>query len=291
MSRFVESTITFPYRRSLGPLLTTFMTALTQKRILGIRSGERVLVPPMEWDPATGADLGLDLIEVGPVGTVESWTWVPKPSAQHPLKHPFAFAFIRLDGATTPLLHAVDAGSPERGVGVGAHALDPAKDEVRLGRAPQHERRAHVEDEGAGGVEAGALAEVLPRAEGGTAEPRIEALGAGHGDALLGHAVQLHRLAFLGRIPHGDEVGEDPDHRLAREMVPAHDAEHGSKPERLGSHQVIELVGSEVDEWREEDDVRPQVATAADIAAPPAQRVCRCRSTFSTIQQVRVTRS
>ncbi len=114
MTRFVDSTITFPYRRSLGPLLTTFMTALTQKRILGSRSGDRVLVPPMEWDPQTGADLGLDLIEVGPVGTVESWTWVPVPSEQHPLKKPFAFAFIRLDGATTPLLHAVDAGSPDR---------------------------------------------------------------------------------------------------------------------------------------------------------------------------------
>lgn len=114
MTRFVESTITFPYRRSLGPLLSTFMTALTQKRILGIRAGDRVLVPPMEWDPQTGADLGLDLIEVGPVGTVESWTWVPNPSAQHPLQKPFAFAFIRLDGASTPLLHAVDAGSPDR---------------------------------------------------------------------------------------------------------------------------------------------------------------------------------
>ena len=93
MTRFVESTITFPYRRSLGPLLTTFMTALTEKRILGSRTGDRVLVPPMEWDPQTGADLGLDLIEVGPVGTVESWTWVPSPSAQHPLQKPFAFAF------------------------------------------------------------------------------------------------------------------------------------------------------------------------------------------------------
>ena len=54
-----------------------------------------------------------DFVEVGPAGTVESWTWVPEPSEQHPLDHPFAFAFIRLDGATTPLLHAVDAGSPD----------------------------------------------------------------------------------------------------------------------------------------------------------------------------------
>lgn len=114
MTRFVESTITFPYRRSLGRMLAGFMGALTEKRILGVRDGQRVLVPPMEWDPATGDPLPLDLVEVGPVGTVQSFTWVPKPSVQHPLDRPFAFAFIVLDGATTPLLHAVDAGSPSK---------------------------------------------------------------------------------------------------------------------------------------------------------------------------------
>jgi uncharacterized OB-fold protein len=111
LARLVESTITFPYKRSLGPVIGTFMTALTDKRILGIRSGSRVIVPPMEWDPATGAELTADFVEVGPAGVVESWTWVPQPSVQHPLAHPFAFAFVRLDGASTPLLHAVDAGS------------------------------------------------------------------------------------------------------------------------------------------------------------------------------------
>ncbi|CAN5575651.1 OB-fold nucleic acid binding domain-containing protein [soil metagenome] len=113
MARFVESTITFPYKRSLGPVVGTFMSALTEKRILGIRSGDAVLVPPMEWDPATGAELAHDFVEVGPDGTVESWNWVPTPSEQHPLDHAFAFAFIKLDGATTPLLHAVDAGSAD----------------------------------------------------------------------------------------------------------------------------------------------------------------------------------
>ncbi len=112
MTRFVESTITFPYKRSLGPVTGAFMTALAEKRILGIRNGAAVLVPPMEWDPASGAELAADLVEVGPAGTVESWTWVPVPTEQHPLEKPFAFAFIRLDGASCPLLHAVDAGSP-----------------------------------------------------------------------------------------------------------------------------------------------------------------------------------
>jgi len=114
VTRFVESKITFPYRRSLGRMLAAFMGALTEKRILGARYGQQVFVPPMEWDPATGDPIPLDLVEVGPVGTVESWTWVPQPSVQHPLDKPFAFAFIKLDGATTPLLHAVDAGSPSK---------------------------------------------------------------------------------------------------------------------------------------------------------------------------------
>ncbi len=112
MVRFEESSITFPYKRSLGPVIGAFMTALTEKRILGIRNGDGVLVPPMEWDPATGTELPRELVEVGPAGTVQSWTWVTDPTEQHPLDWPFAFAFIRLDGASTPLLHAVDAGSP-----------------------------------------------------------------------------------------------------------------------------------------------------------------------------------
>lgn len=92
--------------------MSAFMTALTERRILGVRNGNAVIVPPMEWDPATGAELAADLVEVGPAGTVEAWTWVPSPSVQHPLDRPFAFAFIRLDGASNPLLHAVDAGTP-----------------------------------------------------------------------------------------------------------------------------------------------------------------------------------
>ena len=90
------------------------MNTLTDQRILGIRSGDQVIVPPLEWDPQTGAELDNNaLVEVGPAGTVETWTWVPNPSEQHPLDHPFAFAYIRLDGTSTPLLHTVDSGSPD----------------------------------------------------------------------------------------------------------------------------------------------------------------------------------
>ena len=111
MDRTVTSTLEFPYRRSLGPVIGAFMTALADHRILGIRrrSGD-VLVPPLEHDPETGDDLGTELVEVGPGGEVTSWAWVARPTARHPLDHPFAFALIRLDGAATAMVHAVDAG-------------------------------------------------------------------------------------------------------------------------------------------------------------------------------------
>ena len=52
-----------------------------------------------------------ELTEVGPEGTVLSWSWMPEPLEGQPLAEPFAWALIRLDGADTALLHAVDAGS------------------------------------------------------------------------------------------------------------------------------------------------------------------------------------
>ncbi|HVJ99155.1 MAG TPA: OB-fold domain-containing protein [Acidimicrobiia bacterium] len=108
MSTTSTSTITFPYKRSLGPVLGAFMTALTEQRVIGIRDGDRVMCPPLEWSPTTGAELAHDFVDVGPAGTVESWGWVTQPTEQHPLDHPFAFASIRLDGADTALVHAVD---------------------------------------------------------------------------------------------------------------------------------------------------------------------------------------
>jgi uncharacterized OB-fold protein len=69
-----------------------------------------VHAPPFEYDPVTAEPPG-DLLPVGPEGTVLSWSWMPEPLADQPLTVPFAWALIRLDGADTALLHAVDAGS------------------------------------------------------------------------------------------------------------------------------------------------------------------------------------
>jgi uncharacterized OB-fold protein len=42
---------------------------------------------------------------------VTTWSWAARPADGQPLARPFAWALIRLDGADTALLHAVDAGS------------------------------------------------------------------------------------------------------------------------------------------------------------------------------------
>ena len=63
------------------------------------------------------------LVEVGPGGVVETWAWVGEPTRKHPLDHPFAFALIKLDGADTALLHAVDAGDVPTTMATG-HARD-----------------------------------------------------------------------------------------------------------------------------------------------------------------------
>jgi uncharacterized OB-fold protein len=100
----------YPYTRTVGPIMGKFLTELRDGRILGIRTRDgRVMVPPAEYDPATGEDLS-ELTPVADRGVVTTWAWVYTPRAKHPLDHPFGWALIRLDGADTALLHAVDAG-------------------------------------------------------------------------------------------------------------------------------------------------------------------------------------
>jgi uncharacterized OB-fold protein len=105
--------IGFDYTRSLGPTLSQFMAALADQRILGARDADgRVHAPPFEYDPVTSAPPA-ELVPVGTEGTVTTWSWAPQPLEGQPLVHPFAWALIRLDGADTAMLHAVDAGSAE----------------------------------------------------------------------------------------------------------------------------------------------------------------------------------
>jgi uncharacterized OB-fold protein len=132
---FAGHTLEFPggYTRSTGPVIGQFLTELRDGRIVGVAAPDgRVLVPPFEYDPAglptavsAGSAAGpaaaagpggppgageYRFVPVGPAGTVTAWAWVTQPRKAHPLRQPFGWALIRMDGADTAFLHAVDTG-------------------------------------------------------------------------------------------------------------------------------------------------------------------------------------
>ncbi|MFE0677542.1 Zn-ribbon domain-containing OB-fold protein [Streptomyces sp. NPDC058867] len=104
--------VEFPFTRSLGPVQSAFLTGLRERVVLGVRTGDgRTLVPPVEYDPVTAEEL-TELVEVAPTGTVTTWAWNHAPRRDQPLATPFAWVLVRLDGADTALLHALDAPGP-----------------------------------------------------------------------------------------------------------------------------------------------------------------------------------
>ncbi|MFF6776878.1 Zn-ribbon domain-containing OB-fold protein [Streptomyces sp. NPDC012637] len=105
--------VEFPFTRSLGPVQSAFLTGLRERVLLGVRTeAGRVLVPPVEYDPETAAELR-ELVELAPTGTVTTWAWNPEPRHGQPLGTPFAWVLVRPDGADTALLHALDVPGPE----------------------------------------------------------------------------------------------------------------------------------------------------------------------------------
>jgi uncharacterized protein len=106
-------TVAFDYTRSTGPVIGRFLTGLRDGAVIGGRTSEgTVVVPPPEFDPVTHEALD-DFVEVAPVGTVTSWTWVPEPVKDQPFDRPFAFVLVQLDGADVPMLHALDVSSSD----------------------------------------------------------------------------------------------------------------------------------------------------------------------------------
>jgi uncharacterized OB-fold protein len=94
-------------------VIGAFLGGLRDRRIVGVRTADdRVLVPPLEYDPESGDATG-DIVEVGQTGIVEQAAWIAEPLRHHPLDHPFAWALVKLDGADTTLLHAVDVSTAD----------------------------------------------------------------------------------------------------------------------------------------------------------------------------------
>ena len=127
--------VEYPFKRTTGPVVGAFLTGLREGIVLGIKGSDgRVIVPPTEYDPVTSDGL-TELVEVGAEGVVQTWAWISEPRPGQPLDRPFAWALVKLDGADTGLLHAVDAGE-ESAVSTG----------MRVRIRWREEREGHIHD-------------------------------------------------------------------------------------------------------------------------------------------------
>jgi uncharacterized OB-fold protein len=127
--------IEYPFKRTTGPIIGAFLTGLREQVLVGSKAEDgRVIVPPAEFDPVSGNDL-TELVEVGPEGVITTWAWVTEPHAKHPLDDPFAWILVKLDGADTPMLGALQAAS-----------MDAVATGARVRPVWAEEREGHIDD-------------------------------------------------------------------------------------------------------------------------------------------------
>ena len=69
----------YPFSRTTGPVIGRFLAGLRERIVLGARRRDgSVICPPLEYDPVTAEPIS-ELVEVGPGGVVETWTWTGSP--------------------------------------------------------------------------------------------------------------------------------------------------------------------------------------------------------------------
>lgn len=107
MITVIRTPIRLEYNIQAGADLTKFLTALTEKRIVGRRSPTgKVYVPPKGCCPVTGLPM-LEEVELSDVGTVVTFCIINIPFEGQVLTPPYAVGTILLDGSDLPLFHII----------------------------------------------------------------------------------------------------------------------------------------------------------------------------------------
>lgn len=95
-----------------GKMGSRFYTTLRdEQKILGVRCEKcnKVYWPPRTTCGRCFSQLSEDnLVEIGPTGTLETYTMVTYTEPVHPRKAPFIYGIIKLDGADTGMAHFID---------------------------------------------------------------------------------------------------------------------------------------------------------------------------------------
>ena len=105
--RSVRTPAQLDYEFTAGDATTRFLTASTEKRIVGQQAeGGRVYVPPRGADPELGQPTPID-VEVAQVGTVTSFCVVNLQFYGSVMEIPYVSALILLDGADLSIMHLI----------------------------------------------------------------------------------------------------------------------------------------------------------------------------------------
>lgn len=96
------------YLVQAGDVTGRFLEAIHDHRLVGLRcpACRKVYIPPRSICP-TCAEPCTETVEVGPRGTVTTFSIVRFPFEGQRLPPPYACAHVLLDGADVPLLHIV----------------------------------------------------------------------------------------------------------------------------------------------------------------------------------------
>ena len=104
-----QGVIRVPYTWAAGVVASKFYAGLRNKRIYGVRcpTCRIVLVPPKKTCHRCFGELS-EWVEVGHEGILQTFTVVHYHEPElHPLKAPFAYGIIKLDGADTGMTHII----------------------------------------------------------------------------------------------------------------------------------------------------------------------------------------
>ncbi len=127
----LKGQIAVPYTWWVGETGSRFLASLRDEgKILGNRCDQcnTVYVPPRKSCGRCFVDTG-DWIELGNQGIVKAFTIVRFDHSLQPVKAPFAYALIRLDGADVDLLHIIRQGMERLKNGVRVAARFKEKEE------------------------------------------------------------------------------------------------------------------------------------------------------------------
>ncbi|MBW2637624.1 MAG: Zn-ribbon domain-containing OB-fold protein [Deltaproteobacteria bacterium] len=129
--------VELPFSFTAGRTASRFFVELRDhKRIMGKRCPQcnKVIVPAQLVCKECFVETD-DWVEVGPEGTVITFTVVHRQEQHHPRKVPFAYGVIKLDGADTSIVHFLSYVD-----------MDHIRQGMRVRAVFSEQRRGHILD-------------------------------------------------------------------------------------------------------------------------------------------------